>query len=200
MSIPVCLLDFFYPLDMNFKNRNNNQKITIKMKQSEEELIKFHAIWKVRCTYPAKSWYFIVYGILFLGIGILNYHSYPCTISIIMLYFSMIIFLSTFWITYHSRKVRHKDFFVNYRYLLYAIQEYPTNTTYHRIFYEYEEFIGIKQMMNISQIIKCYRRFSDSKFYNGENKDRILAYQYEDTLEILAKRHKKVQEIILSHT
>jgi len=168
------------------------------MKQSEhDDLIRFHAAWKARCNYPAKSWYFIIYGILFLGMGILNYYVLHSTMTIIGLCLASGIFFFTLWMFYRSRTLRYDGFLMQYRYIIFAVQDDPSNKQYQEIFLNYEEFIGIKQTMHLNNIIKKLRRLPGSIHYDGENKtDFGLAYGLEDSLEDLAKRRQKTVELI----
>lgn len=172
------------------------------MKSSEHDnLIRFHASWKARLTYPTKSWGFILMAVMFLGTSLLTYIAVQTFMTALNICISGTMFFITLWMTYKVRILRYDGFMSNYHAIMFAIMEKPTDKQYQQIFWDYERFIGINQAMKLNQIVMKLRQIPGSIHYDGENKTGYeLAYGLEDSLEDLAKRHQKTVEIIEKHS
>lgn len=163
-----------------------------------EDIIAFHKEWKERCKNTRRHWFFIAYVGLIVGIGILYSYCLPNLYNLLGTLLAAGILTFVAWIHYRSRSFLCKGFLDTYHHLLFFMLEKPKNHEYFKIFWDFETFLGFNKTTPLPKIIKRLRRLPGSKRYNGEHGSDmpVKAYELEDSLEDLAKRHIQVAEAI----
>lgn len=163
-----------------------------------DENILFYDEWKRRID-QSKT---IIRWIITIGICILAaitglLFGYFITQDKLFLWVILVVFIFTLSTSIFVllQDKRYTSFMINYRRLIYALEDNIDHTMYQEIFWEYQAFIGITPSMKVEDIVHELRILPDSDLYSGETKRGLIkTIEYQDTLEDFAKKITSLME------